>query len=128
LEDKIEDPREFMGVVRKEVLCSRVFVFGPGETIMNLARGCTALDAAFKMDVDLAIKMERAVVNGSEVSRGYKLENGDSFAIITGDVTPAASWLSDAYSEVTKSYLRPYIFASSSSFVNTRQRDRVEEP
>ena len=49
-----------MGVVRKEVLCKRVFVFGPGETIINLARGCTALDAAFKIDVDLGIKMQSA--------------------------------------------------------------------
>jgi GTP pyrophosphokinase len=128
LEDKIEDPREFMGVVRKEVLCKRVFVFGPGETIINLARGCTALDAAFKMDADLGIKMERAVVNGMEVPRGYQLENGDSFEIIKGEVKPTAAWLNDAYSEVTKSHLRPYVLAPTSSFVRTRRRHRVEKP
>jgi GTP pyrophosphokinase len=103
---KFEDPREFMGVVRKEVLCQRVYVFGPDGTIINLARGSTVLDAAFKVDVDLGIQMERAVVNGTEVPRGYKLENGDSFQIVTGNVTPTASWLDDAYSELTKSHLR----------------------
>lgn len=122
MEDKFEDPREFMGVVRKEVLCQRVFVFGPDGTIINLARGSTALDAAFKMDVDLGIKMERAFVNGMEVPRWYKLENGDSFEIIRGDVTPTASWLDDAYSELTKSYLRPYVLAPAASFLRTRQR------
>jgi GTP pyrophosphokinase len=95
-----------MGVVRKEVLCKRVFVFGPGETIINLPRGCTALDAAFKLDTALGSKMERAVVNGVEVSRGHKLENGDSFEIIKGEVMPTADWLNDAFSEVTKSNLR----------------------
>jgi GTP pyrophosphokinase len=120
LEDKIEDPMEFMGVVRKEVLCKRVFVFGPGETIINLARGSTALDAAFKMDVNLGITMKRAVVNGIDVSRGHTLENGDSFEIIRGDVKPTADWLNDAYSEVTKSHLRPYVLEARSSFSSNK--------
>ena len=56
-------------------------------------------------------------MNGIDVSRGHKLENGDSFEIIRGDVTPTVDWLNDAYSEVTKSYLRPYVDSMRASFV-----------
>jgi GTP pyrophosphokinase len=105
---ELKDPMEFMGVVRREVLCKRVFFFGPDGTIINLARGCTVLDAVFKIDVDLGFNMEYAFVNGERVFRGHKLENGDSVFFVRGKVTPTTDWLDDAYSEVTKSHLRPY--------------------
>lgn len=69
----------FMERVRKELLGTRVFVFGPNGQILNLAKGAKLIDAINKLckfSSELNIS-----VNGQSRSLDYHVENGDIIRI-----------------------------------------------
>lgn len=60
--------RDFVDAVRKELLGKRVFVFLRNGKILNLARGATAVDAAFQIHTEVGLTMHGVEINGKPVS------------------------------------------------------------
>ena len=60
--------RDFVESVRKELLGKRVFVFLRNGKILNLARGATAIDAAFQIHTEIGLEMHGVEINGKPVS------------------------------------------------------------
>lgn len=103
--------RDFVDSVRRELLGKRVFVFLRNGKILNLARGATAIDAAFQIHTEVGLKMHGVEVNGHPVSFSYKLNNGDVVSILTGEGKPSTDWMLFAKSRSTRSKLRAYFRA-----------------
>ena len=61
--------RDFVDCVRRELLGKRVFVFLRNGKILNLARGATAVDAAFQIHTEVGLQMHGAEINGKPVSQ-----------------------------------------------------------
>jgi (p)ppGpp synthase/HD superfamily hydrolase len=74
--------RDFVESVRRELLGKRVFVFLRNGKILNLARGATAIDAAFQIHTEIGLEMHGVEINGKPV--GYQF----SFAIFSGASEP----------------------------------------
>jgi GTP pyrophosphokinase len=110
LNSEIVDSQTFMDSVRKELLGKRTFVYLPDNRILNLPRGSTALDAAFKIHSDIGICMQRAYVNGERVHAATKLQNGDRIFIETAE-TPQAdeTWLENAWTRSSRAKVRQYL-------------------
>lgn len=102
------DARDFVDSVRNELLGKRVFVFLRNGKILNLARGATALDAAFQIHTEVGINMHGVEINGKPVPISYELQNGDVVSILTGEGTPSTEWMRHAKSRSTRSKLRSY--------------------
>ena len=62
--------RDFVDSVRSELLGKRVFVFLRNGKILNLARGATAVDAAFQIHTEVGLKMHGVEINGKPVRMG----------------------------------------------------------
>ncbi len=60
--------RDFVDCVRRELLGKRVFVFLRNGKILNLARGATAVDAAFQIHTEVGLQMHGVEINGKPVS------------------------------------------------------------
>ena len=60
--------RDFVDSVRRELLGKRVFVFLRNGKILNLARGATAIDAAFQIHTEVGLTMQGVEINGKPVS------------------------------------------------------------
>lgn len=60
--------RDFVDCVRRELLGKRVFVFLRNGKILNLARGATAVDAAFQIHTEVGLQMVGVEINGKPVS------------------------------------------------------------
>lgn len=60
--------RDFVDCVRRELLGRRVFVFLRNGKILNLARGATAVDAAFQIHTEVGLNMHGVEINGKPVS------------------------------------------------------------
>ena len=60
--------RDFVDCVRRELLGKRVFVFLRNGKILNLARGATAVDAAFQIHTEVGLQMVGIEINGKPVS------------------------------------------------------------
>jgi GTP pyrophosphokinase len=110
LDAEIVDSQTFLDSVRKELLGKRTFVYLPDNRILNLPRGATALDAAFKIHTDIGICMNRAFVNGDNVHASTMLENGDRIFIETAD-TPQVNetWVENAWTRSSRVKVRQYL-------------------
>ena len=102
------DARDFVDSVRNELLGKRVFVFLRNGKILNLARGATAIDAAFQIHTEVGLNMHGVEINGKPVSISYELQNGDVVSILTGEGKPATDWMRYAKSRSARSKLRSY--------------------
>jgi GTP pyrophosphokinase len=100
--------RDFVDSVRNELLGKRVFVFLRNGKILNLARGATAIDAAFQIHTEVGLNMHGVEINGKPVSIKYELQNGDVVSILTGEGRPGTDWMQYAKSRSTRSKLRSY--------------------
>eukprot|EP00986_Skeletonema_menzelii_P008376 scaffold3508_cov149-Skeletonema_menzelii.AAC.11 len=100
--------RDFVDCVRRELLGKRVFVFLRNGKILNLARGTTAMDAAFQIHTEVGLNMHGVEINGKPVPFHYELHNGDVVSILTGEGKPSTDWMRYAKSRSTRSKLRAY--------------------
>jgi GTP pyrophosphokinase len=103
--------RDFVDAVRRELLGKRVFVFLRNGKILNLARGATAIDAAFQIHTEVGLNMHGVQINGKPVPFSYELQNGDVVSIQTGEGRPSTDWMRFAKSRSTRSKLRSYFRA-----------------
>ena len=67
-QDDSINSRDFVDSVRRELLGKRVFVFLRNGKILNLARGATAIDAAFQIHTEVGLTMQGVEINGKPVS------------------------------------------------------------
>jgi GTP pyrophosphokinase len=67
-QDDSINSRDFVDSVRRELLGKRVFVFLRNGKILNLARGATAIDAAFQIHTEVGLSMQGVEINGKPVS------------------------------------------------------------
>jgi len=111
--------QDFVDSVRRELLGKRVFVFLRNGKILNLARGATAIDAAFQIHTEVGLGMHGVLINGKPVPFSYELQNGDVVSIQTGEGKPATDWMRYAKSRSTRAKLRSYFRA--------RQKESLKE-
>ena len=115
----IINSRDFVESVRRELLGKRVFVFLRNGKILNLARGATAIDAAFQIHTEVGLNMHGVEINGLPVSMSYELQNGDVVNVLTGEGKPALDWMRYAKARSTRAKLR--------GFFRAKQRDSLVE-
>ncbi|KAG5187971.1 hypothetical protein JKP88DRAFT_197923, partial [Tribonema minus] len=117
---EIKSSREFVEVIRRELLGQRVFVFLRDGKILNLSRGAAVIDAAFQIHTEVGLNMIGAFINGQPMPLDYELRNGDVVSIQTSppgpgeDPRPQPEWLRFAKSRSTRAKLRAHF--------RTRQR------
>jgi GTP pyrophosphokinase len=110
INSEIVDSKTFIESVRKELLGKRTFVYTADNRILNLPRGSTAIDAAFKIHTDIGIFMKRAFVNDESVHVATELQNGDRIFIETDEVPQAnESWLEHAKTGYCRAKVRQHL-------------------
>lgn len=103
------DPYQFVQDVLRDELGKRCFVFLRDGRILNLSRGCTALDAAFKIHTEVGMRMQHAVVNDVIVDPSYVLQNGDKINIVTLPYArPRKEWIDCVWLRSTRNKLQAY--------------------
>lgn len=87
--------KDFVDSVRKDILTTSVYVYTPTGEVIDLPKGATPLDLAYKIHTELGNKMVGATVNKRIVPLDYELQNGDIVSIRTNKNSqgPSTSWL-----------------------------------
>jgi len=103
------DPYQFVQDVLRDELGKRCFVFLRDGRILNLSRGCTVLDAAFKIHTEVGMRMQHSEVNDAIVDPGYVLQNGDRINIVTLPYArPRKEWIDKVWLRSTRNKLQAY--------------------
>lgn len=77
------DNDEFITQVRSELFADKVYVYTPRGERIELSKGSTPVDFAYKIHTDLGNNMTGVVVNGKEVDFNYVLQTGDVVIVKT---------------------------------------------
>ncbi len=105
-----ENSGDFIAALKEEVFADTIFCFTPKGDVIDLPKGATPIDFAYKIHTDIGNSCKGALVNNKMVSLRTCLNNGDIIRILRGkDAHPSPDWLEIATTPSAKAKIRRYI-------------------
>ena len=104
------DNQEFVNQVKNELFADRVYAYTTKGDIIELPKGATVIDFAYKLDADIANTMVGVFVNDEYVPIDYVLQNKDRVRIVTDDLSfgPREDWIDKAHTSLAKSKIKKF--------------------
>ena len=100
---------EFVQSVKDEVLNNNIYVFTPKGDVIELPRGATPLDFAYKIHTKDGETTVGAIVNNNIVPLNYELQDNDIVKINTNkSSTPSKEWINMVKSTATKNKIKQF--------------------
>ena len=100
---------EFVTSVRDEVLNNNIYCFTPKGDVIELPKGATPLDFAYKIHTKVGESTVGAIVNNNIVPLDYELQNNDIVKINTNkSSTPSKEWLNMVKCSATKNKIKAF--------------------
>ena len=100
---------DFVNSVKNEVLNNNIYVFTPKGDVIELPKGATPIDFAYKIHTKVGETTVGAIVNNNIVPLNYELKDNDIVKINTNkNSIPSKEWLNIAKSTATKSKIRSF--------------------
>lgn len=104
------NPREFLSMVKGDLIPNEVFVFTPKGKVINLKKGATPIDFAYAIHSEVGEHCKMAIVNETLVPLKTELNSGDVVEIITAkDTRPSIDWLKYAATNRAKKKIMGYV-------------------
>ncbi len=104
------DNQQFVKQVKSELFADRVYVYTTRGDIIELPKGSTPIDFAYKIHTDIGNTMVGVFVNDEYVPIDYMLQNKDRVRIITDDLSygPRVDWIDKAQTSLAKRKIRDF--------------------
>ena len=100
---------DFVNSVKDEVLNNNIYCFTPKGDVIELPKGATPIDFAYKIHTKVGETTVGATVNNSIVSLDYELKDNDIVKIHTNkSSTPSKEWLNSVKSTATKNKIKSF--------------------
>lgn len=101
---------EFMNSVREDVLKDSVYVFTPQGDVIELPKGSTPIDFAYRVHSRVGDTMVGAIVNNAIVPLDYELKDNDIIKINTNknSAGPSREWLNIAKTTQARNKIRSF--------------------
>lgn len=119
---------DYYNAIRDDILKEEIYIFTPKGDIVELPKGSTPLDFAFKIHTDIGYRCKGAKANGAIVSLNTELNNGDIVDILTGNkpnVKP--SWLAYVKTNHAKRKIKYSLSQINQESQFTKKKDAKEE-
>lgn len=110
LNEDTPNTEEFISSVKKDVLSEDViYVYTPKGDVIELPKGSTPVDFAYKVHSEVGDHMIGAIVNDIIVPLDYELNTGDIIKINTNKASkPSKDWLNFVVTTGAKNKIRAY--------------------
>lgn len=102
------DNQEFITQIKTELFSDKIYVYTTKGEIIELPKGATTIDFAYKIHTDIGNKMIGAIVNNENVPPEYELQNKDRVKIVTSELReiPPKEWINKARTTRAKRRIR----------------------
>jgi len=104
------DNQDFVNQVKCELFSDKVYVYSSKGDIIELPKGATPIDFAYKIHTDVGNTMVAVKVNDEYVPIDYILKNKDRVKIITEDLSfgPRKEWINIAKTTHAKKKIKEF--------------------
>ena len=106
INDMFADNREFVSQIKSELFGDKVYVYTPKGDIIELPKGSTPIDFAYRIGKDIGDTMFYAIVNDNKVPDNYLLQNKDRIRIITDNLSFGVRTDESAHTSHAKEMIR----------------------
>jgi len=111
LNEDSKTPEEFISSVKKDLLFNdSIYVYTPKGDVIELPRGATCVDFAYRVHTEVGDKMVGAIVNDSIVPFDYTLKTGDIIKVNTSKLSkgPNKDWLNFVITNQAKNKIKAF--------------------
>ena len=124
-----EDSKEFVDSIMKDFLGEYVFVLTPKGEIIDLPRGSTPLDFAYRIHTNIGHHTQGAKINGALVRLDYKLKTNDVVEIVTANnqAGPSLDWLKIVKTQAARNKIRQWFKKENREGNIARGREVLED-
>ena len=104
------DNQEFVSQIKSELFADKVYVYTTKGDIIELPKGSTPIDLAYKIHTDIGNTMVSAIVNDEYVQIDYQLKNKDRVRIVTDPLSfgPREDWVDKAHTSYAKRKIKEF--------------------
>ncbi|MDD2429227.1 MAG: bifunctional (p)ppGpp synthetase/guanosine-3',5'-bis(diphosphate) 3'-pyrophosphohydrolase [Eubacteriales bacterium] len=109
-QSETKDSKEFIDGLKTDLFSEEVFLFTPKGDIVNMQRGATPLDFAYRIHSGVGNACTGAKVNGKIVPLDTELKTGDRVEILTSKTAkgPSMDWLKIVKTQQAKAKIRQF--------------------
>ncbi len=105
----VSSDTEFASNMSNELLSELIYCYTPKGDVLELPKGATTIDFAYRIHSGVGERMIGAIVNDQIVPLDYELKDGDVVKINTGkEPNPNRDWLNIAKTQQAKSKIKSY--------------------
>lgn len=122
------DSHEFIDTLKTDLYSEEVFLYTPKGDIVNMQRGATPLDFAYRIHSQVGNACTGARINGNLVPLDTELKTGDRVEIITSSASkgPSMDWLKIVHTQQAKAKIRQFFKKELRGENVQRGRDMLE--
>ncbi|WP_415883707.1 GTP diphosphokinase [Neptuniibacter sp. QD34_54] len=92
--DDLGESEEFGDMLRGDVVQDRLYIFTPDGHVIDMPKGATPVDFAYRVHTEIGHRCRGAKINGRIVPLNRRLQTGDQVEIMTGnEERPRRDWL-----------------------------------
>lgn len=104
------DNQQFVNQVKSELFSDKVYVYTTKGDVIELPKGSTPIDFAYKLHTDIGNTMVGVFVNDEYVPVDYILKNKDRVRIVTDDLAfgPREDWMDKAHTSLAKRKIKEF--------------------
>ena len=100
---------EFVNTVKDEVLNNNIYCYTPKGDVIELPKGATPIDFAYKIHTKVGETTIGAIVNNNIVPLNYELKDNDIVKINTNkNSTPSKEWINMVKSTATRNKIKAF--------------------
>lgn len=125
----VTDPRDLAEELKTDVFGDQVFVFTPTGDVVDLPRGSTPIDFAYRIHTEVGHRCRGAKVGGQIVPLDHPLQTGDRVEIITAKTgAPSRDWLNPSMvrTQGARQKIRQYFRSQERDQAVAQGRELVE--
>ena len=122
------DDLAFAKDVTSDMLAEMIYVFTPKGDVMELPKGATPIDFAYRIHSDVGDKTVGAIVNDIIVPLNHELENNDIVKIKTNpNSSPNKDWINFVKTSQAKNKIKSYFSKQERTFMTIKGKDIFEK-